>query len=164
MGSGSIFYTMEDLTLIFFLSSATWALITRLRCSTSGIVLLTLWTDPFSSLMPSVFPSGYMMCPCPTRLQPCLRWSPAEGIIANGMQSFYEDVTIFPDSVLGAELQRTHRYSPTWVPLHLLSPLPTCSTFHSHWQQHPAHHKCIKVSPSCQGIHGLPGGTCSSHF
>lgn len=82
----------------------------------------------------------------------------------NGMGSFYEDVTILPGSVLGAELQRTHHYSPTRVPLHLLAPLPACSTLHSHRQQHPAHHKCIKVSPPSQGVHGLPGGTRCSHF
>lgn len=166
-GSGRVrffFYNMEDLAKTFFalfpLFSATWALTTRLRCSTSGIVPLTLWTDPFSSLMPSVFPPGYTTCPCPKRPQPCLRWSPAcRRNYREGGCKVWEDVTISPDSVVGAELQRAHHYSPARVPLHLLSPLPARPTLHSHWQQHPAHHKCVKVSPSCQGVHGLPGGT-----
>lgn len=73
---------------LFPLLSATWALTTRLHCSTSGIVLLTLWTDPFSLLMPSAFPSGYMTCPCPKRPQPCLRSITAEEVIVKSDTRF----------------------------------------------------------------------------
>lgn len=62
-------------------------------------------------------------------------------------------------SVLGAELQHAHPHPPTRVALHLLPPLPTGSTINPHRQQHPAHHKRIKVSPACSGLHRLLGGT-----
>lgn len=71
--------------------------------------------------------------------------------------------SLFLFSVLGAELQRAHPYSPTRVTLHLLPPLPASATLHSHRQQHPAHHKCVQVSPACPSLHGLPGGTQRTH-
>lgn len=61
--------------------------------------------------------------------------------------------------LVGAELQRAHRYPPTRVALHLLPPLPARPTIHSHRQQHSAHHKRIKVSPASPSLHGLLGGT-----
>lgn len=66
--------------------------------------------------------------------------------------------------VLGAELQRTHHHSPTRITLHLLPPLPASPTLHSHRQQYPAHHKRIKVSPACPGLHWLLGGTQREPF
>lgn len=71
--------------------------------------------------------------------------------------------SLFPLSLLGAELQRAHRYSPTRVTLHLLPALPASQTFHSYRQQYPAHHKRIKVSPAGPGLHGLLGGTHWTH-
>lgn len=149
------------ISLIFFYPFflATWALTTQLHCFTLGTVLLTQWTDPFSLQMPSVFPSGYMTCPCLKKLQPCLRLSIAEGVIVTWHSQSEKNHNPFSDPVLGAELQRTHRYSPARVPLHLLPPLPACPTLHTHWQQHAAHYKCVQVSPPCPGVHGLPGGT-----
>lgn len=158
MGAGS---GEEKYSCVSLLLSATWALTTRLRCSTSGTVLLTLWTDPFSLQTLSVFPSGYTTCPCRRRPRPCSRSAIAEGTTLKNSYHAPEDVTPVSDSALGAELQRAHRHSPARVPLHLLSALPARPTLHSHRQQHPTHHKRVEVSPPCPGVHGLSGGTHS---
>lgn len=143
--------------------SATWALTTQRPCSISGTALSTRWTDPYFSQMPSTLQSGYTMCPCLKRPKPCLMWVLPEWLYwGHSDCKVLNDIT-FSLSVLGAELQCTHPYSATRVTLHLLPPLPASPTLHSHRQQYPAHHKCIKVSPAGPGLHGLPGGKLQTH-
>lgn len=154
-----IFYWFSVLASLL---AATWALTTQLPCSISGTALLTQWTDPYFSQMSSALQSGYTMCPCLKRPKPCLMWVIAE-VLAWCCVCVYRphNYIVSSLSLLGAELQCTHPYPPTWVALHLLPPLPASQTLHSHRQQHPAHHKRIKVSPACQSLHRLLGGTQS---
>lgn len=140
--------------------SATWASTTRPHCSISETVRSTRWTDPSSSLTPLASPCGYTTCPCRKRPKLCSR---LERRHRERTRSCSHDVhknikTLF-FSLSGAELQLPHRNRSPRIALHFFPPLPASPALHPHRQQHPAHHKRVKVPPAHSGLHRLPGGT-----